>query len=192
MKRYAESHSQIGQESFVLNVMEEKRGGYYVEVGGFDAVNLSNTHLLETGYGWTGIALEIHEGRAKSYNAARVNPCITGDATTFNFRDYFIEHDFPRRIDYLQLDIEPAYQTLACLLAMPMEYRYTIITFEHDLYVGGDNAAHQETAFNFLTDHGYKRVVKNMAQFEDWYIDPSGIDLEWIGEDLMPEDVLAP
>jgi len=27
-----ESHSQIGQESFVLNVLEEKRGGYYLQL----------------------------------------------------------------------------------------------------------------------------------------------------------------
>ena len=187
MRRFANSHSQAAQESFVLNQLNEKKNGYYVEIGGYHAVELSNTYLLETQYDWSGVSLEIDQERAEIYNQSRGNPCLAVDATTYDLLPYFVENKWPKQIDYLQVDIEPAHQTLAALLNLPMDYRYSVITFEHDRYVGGDNDKHQATAYEFLTDHGYKRVVHNLLNFEDWYIDPNVIDCDFLGSDLTPE-----
>jgi FkbM family methyltransferase len=52
------SHSQIGQDLFVLHTLREKRAGYFVEFGATDGVSLSNTCLLEREFGWTGICAE--------------------------------------------------------------------------------------------------------------------------------------
>lgn len=191
MKRFANSHSQAAQESFVLNQLKEKRNGYYVEIGGYHAVELSNTYLLETEYDWSGVSLEIDKERADIYNQSRQNPCLAVDATTYDLLPYFIKNKWPKQIDYLQVDIEPAHQTLAALLNLPMDYRYSVITFEHDRYVGGDNDTHQKTAYEFLTHHGYKRVVHNLLNFEDWYIDPSVIDCDFLGSDLTPEALFS-
>lgn len=187
MKWIPKSNSQAGQESFVLNQLQEKRQGYYVEIGGYHAVELSNTYLLETEYDWSGVSLEIDQERAELYNESRRNPCLTVDATNYNLRPYFVKHKWPKQIDYLQIDIEPAQQTLAALLSLPMDYRYSVITFEHDRYAGGDNDQHQQTAYDFLTDHGYKRVVKNLLNFEDWYIDPNVVDCDFLGSDTTPQ-----
>lgn len=187
MKYIAGSNSQAAQESFVLNVLKEKREGYYVEIGGYHAIELSNTYLLESQYDWRGVSLEIEAARAEEYNKARTNPCLTVDATTFNLEPYFKENKWPKQIDYLQVDIEPAHQTLAALLNLPMDYRFSVITFEHDLYVGGDNLKHQETAYEFLSDHGYKRVVHNLLNFEDWYVDPAVVDCDFLGANLTPQ-----
>jgi len=189
MKKILNSNSQAAQESFVLNQLKEKRNGYYVEIGGYHAVELSNTYLLETEYDWSGVSLEIDQNRAEAYNQARKNPCLAVDATTYNLRPYFLDNKWPKQIDYLQIDIEPAHQTLAALLNLPMDYRYSVITFEHDRYVGGDNDKHQETAYEFLTDYGYKRVVHNLLNFEDWYIDPNIIDCDFLGQNLSIEDL---
>jgi hypothetical protein len=187
MKLIPNSNSQAAQESFVLNQLKEKKQGYYVEIGGYHAVDLSNTYLLETQYDWSGLSLEIDPTRAEAYNQARRNPCLTVDATTYDLRPYFVENEWPKQIDYLQVDIEPAHQSLTALLNLPMEYRFSVITFEHDLYAGGDNEKHQQTAYEFLTDHGYKRVVKTLLDFEDWYIDPTVIDCDFLGENTNPQ-----
>lgn len=50
--------SQIGQDLFVLYSLIWKRGGYFVEFGATNGIDLSNTYLLEKDFGWTGILAE--------------------------------------------------------------------------------------------------------------------------------------
>ncbi len=50
--------SQLGQDLFVLYTLRWKRGGYFVEFGATNGVDLSNTYLLEKDFGWTGILAE--------------------------------------------------------------------------------------------------------------------------------------
>jgi hypothetical protein len=180
------SNSQAAQESFVLNQLKEKRNGYYVEIGGYHATKDSNTYLLETEYNWSGVSLEIIQNRADLYNESRRNPCLAVDATTYDLLPYFIKNKWPKQIDYLQVDIEPAQQSLKALLNMPMNYRYSVITFEHDRYVGGDNDKYQAEAYDFLLSHGYKIVAHNVSNFEDWYVDPRVIDCSFLGSDIEP------
>ena len=52
------SKSQIEQDLFVLHELNNKRNGYFVEFGATNGVDLSNTHLLEKEFGWTGILAE--------------------------------------------------------------------------------------------------------------------------------------
>jgi hypothetical protein len=104
------------QESFVLNILENKREGYYVEIGGFHSTQISNTYLLETQQKFRGIALEVNESRYQEYNSNRINPCLKSDARKFNYKEYFVKNGFPNRIDYLQCDIEPAENTLLSLV----------------------------------------------------------------------------
>lgn len=58
IKRLAESKAQLRQDLFVLSTLSFKRGGFFVEFGATDGTNLSNTLLLEKGYGWKGILAE--------------------------------------------------------------------------------------------------------------------------------------
>jgi FkbM family methyltransferase len=53
-----EAHAQLFQDLLVLFLLDEKRDGYFVEFGAMDGITLSNTFLLETKYGWRGIAAE--------------------------------------------------------------------------------------------------------------------------------------
>ena len=52
------SYSQLGQDLDVIGFFANKREGYFVEVGAYDGILLSNTYLLETKLGWKGICLE--------------------------------------------------------------------------------------------------------------------------------------
>jgi FkbM family methyltransferase len=50
--------SQIGQDLFVLYLLNWKKNGYFVEFGATNGFDLSNTYLLEKDFGWTGILVE--------------------------------------------------------------------------------------------------------------------------------------
>lgn len=184
MIHYYGSQSQAGQESFVLNVLNQKRNGVYLEIGGYHSKIDSNTYLLETAFDWTGVAFEIDKDRCEEYNLNRKNPCLNVDATTFNYLEYLDTNSFPKTIDYLQLDIEPAVQTLAALKALPLDkYRFSVITFEHDLYADPNNRLVKQEAAEILTSLGYKLAADNIDHcgniFEDWWAD-SNINIEGI------------
>jgi FkbM family methyltransferase len=52
------SFSQLGQDLAVVDFYKQKEGGYFIEVGASDGIQLSNTFLLETKYKWKGICCE--------------------------------------------------------------------------------------------------------------------------------------
>jgi len=52
------SYSQLNQDLNVLNFYNNKRNGFYIEIGANDGITLSNTYLLATKYGWKGICVE--------------------------------------------------------------------------------------------------------------------------------------
>lgn len=53
-----ESKSQILQDLWVCFELGGRRDGFFVEFGATNGLTNSNTHLLETAYGWTGILAE--------------------------------------------------------------------------------------------------------------------------------------
>lgn len=52
------SYAQLGQDYAVLQYYHHKRNGFFVDIGAYDGVSLSNTYLLENRWGWTGICAE--------------------------------------------------------------------------------------------------------------------------------------
>jgi hypothetical protein len=180
-KFYTKSFSQSHQESFVLNILKEKRNGFYLEIGGHDGFVISNTFLLESQFDWSGFALDISRKCVDRYNQQRINPCIEADATKFDYLSYLEATNAPKQIDYLQVDIEPAQQSLIALKSLPLStYRFSVITFEHDVYASNENTSVKEESQNLLLDNGYKLIVEDVKShgnaYEDWYVDPSVVD----------------
>ena len=58
LKGASGSKSQFYQDLFVFNESGRKRNGYFVEFGGTDGVEGSNSHFLEKEHGWQGIVAE--------------------------------------------------------------------------------------------------------------------------------------
>ena len=68
---YNSSKSQICQDWFVLESLNYKKSGYFVEVGAASGVELSNTFLLEKKYEWDGILSEPSPGWKESLEVNR-------------------------------------------------------------------------------------------------------------------------
>lgn len=169
------NYSQSMQDMFTLSMLNGKRDGLYVEIGANNPIRLNNTYLLESQFGWSGISFEINNFEVSNFNSIRSNKCILTDASKFDYKSLFESKGFAKQIDYLQVDCEPPSVTLECLKKIPLDiYRFSVITFETDLYAGGaDVQIYQEEILSF---YGYKRIVKNIMDggnaFEDWWIDP--------------------
>jgi FkbM family methyltransferase len=58
LKYLKKSKSQLRQDLFVLSELNFKTNGYFVEFGATNGIDLSNTHLLEKSFGWSGILSE--------------------------------------------------------------------------------------------------------------------------------------
>lgn len=185
------SYSQARQDLFVLSMNEHKKNGFYLEIGGYEPIEINNTYLLETEYFWNGISIEINQTHVNKYNNCRKNCCYLGDALKLDFLHFLKMSKMPNQIDYLSIDIEPVKNTLECLQLLPHHiYRFSVITFEHELYKEGDWA--KKTAYDFLTKKGYQLVVNNVKNngnsFEDWYVDPLVIKKE-IWENYQFSDI---
>jgi len=166
--------SQAGQDLFVLEMLRHKKNGYYCEVGGNHPFESNNTFLLENDYSWKGVSIEYDAELTQNYNKERHNLCIQADATSFNYFNYFTQNNFPKQIDYLSLDIDPAENTYKALKQIPFEhFKFSVITYEHDKYSSGEK--YMNLSREFILSLGYKMVVSNVKvfgrDFEDWYVD---------------------
>ena len=107
-------------------------------------------------------------------NDLRKNKAILADATTFNYLKYFEENNFPKQIDYLQIDIDdtPKWANLLGLINIPLtEYRFSVITFEHDLIRSYKFEELRSIQRGILSSLGYDLVVRTST--EDWWVDPN-------------------
>jgi FkbM family methyltransferase len=72
----SKSQSQLRQDLFILSETKFKKGGYFVEFGAADGINLSNTYLLETEFSWSGILAEPAKAWKKKLMKNRPNAHI--------------------------------------------------------------------------------------------------------------------
>ena len=177
--------SQSMQDMFVLSMLDGKRNGVYVEIGADQPRVISNTYLLEKDFDWSGISFELDADKVAFFNTIRENKCLCEDATLYNYKSLFEELNYPKQIDYLQLDIDPAEGTLRALKALPLDdYRFSVITYETDVYSSGADI--QDEQIEILESHGYQLVAKNVKcegnPYEDWWVDPA----------IVSEDVWKP
>ena len=177
--------SQSMQDIFVMSMLDGKRNGVYVEIGADQPRVISNTYLLEKDFDWSGISFELDADKVAFFNTIRKNKCLCEDATLYDYKSLFQKSNYPKQIDYLQLDIDPAEGTLRALKALPLDdYRFSVITYETDVYSSGADI--QDEQIEILESHGYQLVAKNVKcegnPYEDWWVDPA----------IVSEDVWKP
>ena len=167
------------QSDFILSILNNKQNGIYLEVGSGHYKDMNNTYILEKEYGWSGLGIEINSDLSLKYNLNRNNKCINSDALTIDYRKYLLDLSLSKRIDYLQIDIDddPHHANLLGLINVPLnEYRFNVITFEHDLVRSHKFKEMRDAQREILDSLGYVLVVPGNA--EDWWVDGTELDYE--------------
>lgn len=177
---------------FALDILGYKQNGFYVEMGSADPIIGNTTYKMENTYNWTGVGFDLNQNHADKYNSVRKNPCLVEDATKFNYLEYFEKNNFPKQIDYLQIDIEspiniggrpqhPIGQPLLGLISLPLtRYRFSVISFEHEFIIHYKNASLRDAQREILDSLGYSLICK--IGHEDWWVDPNIVsynDYKW-------------
>ena len=186
-----EFNGQSAQDYFVLNCLNYKTDGIFLEIGSNDPILINNSYILETKYNWRGLMIEYCSVFEPKYKIHRPNSSyLIQDATTIDYLNEFQKNNFPTIIDYLQIDLEvdneSTIKTLELLNSNIMSnYKFAVITFEHDIY-RGNHYNTRERSREIFNNHGYFRVfsdVKNQnLPYEDWYVHPNIVNMDFINK----------
>jgi hypothetical protein len=184
-------NGQALQDKFVISVLEKKQNGFFLEIGSNDPININNTYILEKYFNWKGIMVEYDNKWLLSYIETRPNSIhIIDNALKVNYNNLFKINNFPKNIDYLQIDLEVSNGSTINTLELLNntifnEYKFATITFEHDIYCGNyfNTKFRSREIFN---QNGYFLVygdVKNDNNpFEDWYVHPDLVNMGYINK----------
>lgn len=193
-------YSQVGQDKWVDDFFKSKKGGYFLDIGAYDGINLSNTYYLEKELGWGGICIEAdsdsYRSLLKNRNCEKINAAVsningstsfspsglTGRITnngeytipTFTIEKILKTFDSPKIIDYISLDIE-GHESIALEKFPFSTHEFILMTVEHNLYLGSD--VNKKKIKEILSGNGYVIYKENIEdrgyKFEDWYINKS-------------------
>ncbi len=83
--------SQAGQDAVIDRIFKGKRGGTFVDIGGYDGVTGSNTFFLELFRNWTGILVEPVPAQLEKARRVRRCSCIGVAVAAQNGDAEFIE-----------------------------------------------------------------------------------------------------
>jgi FkbM family methyltransferase len=105
--------SQIGQSKYIDSLLNSKRNGFFVEAGGYNGEELSNSLYFELERNWTGILIEAipsyyKQILSKNRKIFSINCCISNkrpSVAKFQLAGYLsnrinlINEDFQNRVD---------------------------------------------------------------------------------------------
>ena len=187
-------HGQAAQDYFVIHILKKKRNGYFLEIGSNNPIIGNNTYKLEKEYGWRGIMVEYESYFLPSYYKHRQNSIpIINDARMVDYVEELRNANFPKNMDYLQIDLDVDNKsTLDVLMKFNNtvfnEYKFATVTFEHDIY-RGDYFNTRAISRAIFEARGYVRIFSDVmisfdtfteAAFEDWYVHPDLVDMEYV------------
>ena len=181
---------QAQQDKFVLQVLKEKKNGYFLEIGSNHPININYSYVLETKYDWKGIMVEYDNSFLGLYKTHRPNSIhIINDATRVDYKNIFEKNNVPLSLDYLQIDLEANNgSTIRTLQKLDNEifdtYKFATVTFEHDIYhTNFENT--RLASRNIFKKRGYICVFEDINNcglnpYEDWYVHPDLVDMDYV------------
>jgi hypothetical protein len=180
---------QAQQDKFVLKCLNEKKNGYFLEIGSNHPIDINNTYLLETTYNWKGIMVEYEESFLNSYKIHRPNSIhIINDARNVDYKNILEKNNIPLSLDYLQIDLEANNgSTIQTLQKLDNEifdtYKFAVVTFEHDIYHTNFEDTRLKSR-DIFKKRGYVCVFNDVSNhnnpYEDWYVHPDLVDMKYI------------
>lgn len=189
------SNSQASQDNFVITVLKQKKNGCFLEIGANHPITHSNTYLLESEYDWKGLMVEYDKNFEPLYQLHRKRSIYAiNDARKVNYKQILESNNFPKNMDYLQIDLDvdnkSTLNTLELLDDTILDtYKFATVTFEHDIYRGNFHKT-RELSRNIFAKRGYLLVFPDIqvfwegryVPFEDWYVHPDLVDMGYINK----------
>lgn len=179
-------NSEFGQERVALELLHNKRGGVFLDIGATDGFTRNNTWTLEKEFGWSGVCIEPV---LASYLAlSRIRSCHTlhacvGDSAQFGVVRFFDDpgnHEVSkiaphgkslvpcltlnhildslniREVDFLSVDTEGNEFNILRCLDYD-RFRVRVIDFEHNDHWGEEQKRNKATIHTLLTSKGYTK-----------------------------------
>jgi hypothetical protein len=182
-------NGQSQQDRFVLNVLNYKKNGYFLEIGSHHPIIINNSYLLETKYNWKGIMVDCVNDFLPLYKQHRPNSIhVINDTSTIDYKNLFEQNNFPTSLDYLEIDLEVSDgSTIETLIQLDSNifdtYKFATVTFKHDIYNTNFANTRIESrkifkkrgyicVFEDINNHGYP--------YEDWYVHPALVNMVYI------------
>tara|TARA_R100000655_G_scaffold103376_1_gene149796 strand:+ start:527 stop:1105 length:579 start_codon:yes stop_codon:yes gene_type:complete len=183
-------YSQCSQDRFVIDVLNNLNNienGTFLDFGCWKPHEGNNTYVLEKKYSFTGISIDIDASVIPLWEHSDRNDKNFKliDLSSANIKE-ILGNNYPNTkiIDYFSFDLEPPLLTLEVLQKIPFdEYRFKVVTYEHDGHRGFDTIKPSREIF---TKNGYKRIKsdlmeqywRNVSLAEDWWVLPDLIKID--------------
>ena len=198
-------YGQAEQDKFVLSMLNNKKNGFFLELGSNHPIAFNNTFILEKTYNWNGIMIEYDNYWLNEYKIHRPNSIhVINDAQQIDYSLLLKTNNVPQNIDYLQIDLDvDNSSTLNTLLKIDeqlfSEYKFATVTFEHDIYSSDDEndiwGITRKKSREIFEKRGYVLIFpdvqlpsnttyrgKQCGAFEDWYVHPDLVDIDLINK----------
>jgi FkbM family methyltransferase len=154
-----EYFSQAGQDKWVCEFFKFAKGRFFLDIGAYDGIKISNTYALERFLEWKGLCIEANPDIFGILKSNRQSICINaavgdrdgvcgfkkndlygaikdGEETVVELktlRTLLIEYNSPKIIDYISIDIEG--NEYSALTQFPFDtHNFLLMTIEHNLY----------------------------------------------------------
>lgn len=185
-------NGQAFQDLFALKIANNKKNGYFIEIGSSCPIDGNNTYILENQFDWKGLMVEHDSNYLESYKIHRPNSIhLMQNAVDIDYTTILKNNNFPNNIDYLQIDLEVENRSTLDLLkkfdsTVFNEYKFAAITFEHDIY-RGDFYDTRIISREIFKKRGYVLVFPDVifnesihGAFEDWWVHPDLCNMDYV------------
>jgi hypothetical protein len=188
------SYSQRNQDLFVIDVLNGKQNGTYLDFGCNEPLTINNTYLLESQFNFKGLSFDNDQSLINLWKDSGRNHknAICADLLTYDLKSVLNSFYTENVIDYFSFDLEPPLVTLEVLKNFPFDkFKFRVVTYEHDFYRKYDTLNPSRKIF---LENGYRKISKSYMDSycltlylsEDWWIHP---DLVSINEELLDNNI---
>lgn len=191
------SKSQIYQDLFVIYHLKEKKNGSFIEIGGGNGVDLSNTYIHEKKFLWKGIICEpVKESQKKikkvrkailekrpisQFSKKNVNFFVNNDpyqsslkASRYRSGKYITDTiSLNHLIKFHKFDKNIDYisiDTEGNEIDIIKKFNFKKYKVNFFTIEHNFNRYKREKIFKIMTKNGFKRVYKYLSYMDDWYI----------------------
>ena len=196
LKNLNYSKSQVFQDLFVLYFLKKKSNGFFIEIGGGNGVDLSNTYLLEKKYGWSGIICEPNKKNQiliKKYrkNYLEKKPLDNRSSkriffesedsylSSLNYKEKYVKKYSVKTISLEHLFKKRKIKKVVDYISIDTEgnefdiiKNFSFIKYKVNIISIEHNFEYRKRfkINKLLNKYDYKRMFKNISYMDDWYI----------------------